>query len=255
MKELISDYERILAGVQSEYFDLTQDKYSGVFLPLPYEEYWGSHPKVMLVGRETARWNTKNGKNTIRRVIKANERGATREIVSEAVNRYSNHLELRASGRVVTKTSSRFKQYYFRLARELDLDPKALVYANLFAWDYDGRSPIDRPAGELSEVVRLSNQLLAAQIKQLKPHFIIFATGYAQIDRIIRSLFNDHFDGYVNVDPVIPRKLWEFHGGGSVCFRIAHPRATHGHGEYRGEVIARVKRSLENALPAQDTAI
>ena len=255
MKELISDYERILAGVQSEYFDLTQDKYSGVFLPLPFEGYWGSHPKVMLVGRETARWNTKNGKNTIRRVIKANERGATREIVSEAVNRYSNHLELRASGRVVTKTSSRFKQYYFRLARELDLDPKALVYANLFAWDYDGRSPIDRPAGELSEVVRLSNQLLAAQIKQLKPHFIIFATGYDQVDPIIRSLFNDHFDGYVNVDPVIPRKLWEFHGGGSVCFRIAHPRATHGHGEYRGEVIARVKRSLENALPAQDTAI
>src|SRR5690606_38526554 len=125
-------------------------KYSGVFLSVPFEEYWGSHPKVMLVGRETAGWNTKNGKNTIRRVIKASEHGATRGIVTEAVERYFNHLELSASGRVVTKARSRFKQYYFRLARELNLDPKALVYANLFAWDYDGRSPIERPDGELS---------------------------------------------------------------------------------------------------------
>ena len=247
MNALTNDYERILAGLNSEAFDLTSDKYSGVFLPVPFEEYWESSPKVMLVGRETAGWNTKNGKNTIRRVINANESGTTGDIVIEAAGRYQEHLIVRKDGSLVKKSGSRFKQYFFRLARELGVHPKGLMYANLFAWDYNRKTPKDRPENELAEVVSMSNQLLAAQIKHLKPDFIIFAAGYNGIDTVIRSLFNDHFDGYENTAPIVPKKLWEFRAGGSTCFRIAHPRATHGHGEFRKEVITRIKSHLGQA--------
>ena len=245
MDALTNDYEQILGALNSEFFDLKSDKYSGVFLPVPFEEYWNSSPKVMLVGRETAGWNTNNGKNTINRVINAIEAGDIGTIVTEATDRYQKHLELRADGSLVKKSGSRFKQYFFRLARELGVDPKGLVYANLFAWDYNKKTAKDRPENELAEVVSVSNQLLAAQIKHLKPKFIIFATGYDGVDPVIRSLFNNHFDGYENTAPVIPKKLWEFRAGGSTCFRIAHPRATHGHEEFRKEVISRIKSHLD----------
>lgn len=244
MNALTNDYERILAGLNPEAFDLESDKYSGVFLPVPFEEYWESSPKVMLVGRETAGWNTNNCKNTMRRVIKANETGAIGDIVTEAAGRYQKHLELRSDGSLVKKSGSRFKQYFFRLARELNVNPKGLMYGNLFACDYNRKTPKDRPEHELAEVVSMSNQLLAAQIKHLKPDFIIFAAGYNGIDPVIRSLFNDHFGGYENTAPIVPKKLWEFRAGGSTCFRIAHPRATHGHGVFRKEVITRIKSHL-----------
>ncbi|MDP4533499.1 hypothetical protein Q9252_15240 [Marinobacter salarius] len=244
MDALTENYKRILAGLNSEPFELKSDKYSGVFLPVPFAEYWESSPKVMLVGRETAGWNTNNGKNTIHRVIHANDACDTGKIVTEATERYQKHLEFRVDGSLIKKSGSRFKQYFFRLARELGINPKGLIYANLFAWDYNKKTAKDRPKNELAEVVSISNQLLAAQIKHLKPDFIVFATGYDGVDPVIRSLFNDHFDGYKNTAPVIPRRLWEFRAGGSTCFRIAHPRATHGHGVYRREVILRIKSHL-----------
>lgn len=256
MDALRNEYERILTGLNSAAFDLANDKYSGVFLPVPFEEYWESSPKVMLVGRETAGWNTKNGLNIMRHLIDANNAGNTGEIVSEAFERYRDHLKFRTDGSVVKKSESRFKQYYFRLARELGIHPKGLIYANLFAWDYNKKTPKDRPEKEFAEVVSMSNQLLAAQIRLLKPDFIIFAAGYDGIDPIIRRLFNDQFDGYENTAPVVPKKLWEFRAGGSTCFRIAHPRATHGHGEFRKEVILRVKSHLaQNLAPGASKVI
>jgi len=250
LKSLTADYEKILAGLNADPFDLESDKYSGVFLPVPFEEYWESHPKVMLVGRETAGWNTDNGKNTIHRVLNASEVGGIEQIVKEATGRYLNHLEYRSDGRVKTTTPHSFKQYFFKLARELGVDPKGIIYANLFAWDYNKKTPVGRPKCEMDEIISISNQLLATQIKQLEPDFIIFATGYKGIDPIIRSLFNDHFDGYENTS-VIPEKLWEFNAGGSTCFRIAHPRATWGHGEFREEVISRIKRYLGEPQPLE----
>lgn len=246
---LIDEYMRILEGLNSQPFDFSEDHYSGVFLPVPFEEYWESHPRVMLVGRETAGWNTNNGKNTISRIVRANLARETRDIVAEAVDRYRNHLNVKPDGKIVTRSRSSFKQYFFRLAKEFNRNPKSIVYSNLFAWDYKKGSPRQRPEQELAEVVMISSQLLAAQIRNLRPHFIIFATGYEGIDPVIRQLFNKHFDGYVNTAPVIPKKLWEFQAAGATCFRIAHPRATHGHGEFRQEVIERIRgRILAESL-------
>jgi hypothetical protein len=69
MERLFDAYKQILQEVDARSFNLSEDKYSGVFLPVPFEEYWYSPVKIMLVGSETAGWNTLNGKNAISRVL------------------------------------------------------------------------------------------------------------------------------------------------------------------------------------------
>ncbi|MFW8567297.1 hypothetical protein [Orrella sp. 11846] len=57
--------------------------------------------------------------------------------------------------------------------------------------------------------------------------------------RLIKQFFNEYFSGYQNKE-VISDKYWEFKAANAICFRIAHPRATHGHGEFRDKVIQRI---------------
>ena len=54
MDALFNDYATILSDLKISSFNLEEDKYSGVFLPVPFDEYWSSSIKIMLVGRETA---------------------------------------------------------------------------------------------------------------------------------------------------------------------------------------------------------
>ncbi len=245
MDALKQEYVRILQGLQIDQFNLAEDKYSGVFLPDPFEEYWAAKTKVMLVGRETAGWNTNTSppRNTIKRA--AGLGGvAISEVVDESLGRYRTHFKLKGD-KVVETSRSRFMQYYFRLARELGLHPRALIYANLFAWDYDKKSPKKRPACEFNEVVSVSQRLLATQIRLLKPDYIVFASGIKGADEPIRSLFNDHFGGYQTAkDKLIPGKLWEFEAAGATCYRIAHPRAGYGHAEFRDQVVERIKAGV-----------
>jgi hypothetical protein len=171
MDALKQEYVRILQGLQIDRFNLAEDKYSGVFLPDPFEEYWAAETKVMLIGRETAGWNTDNDKNTIKRAAGLGS-VTVAQVVDESFGRYRTHFKLKGN-KVVDTSRSRFMQYYFRLARELGLDPRAMIYANLFAWDYDKKSPRNRPASEFNEIASTSQQLLAAQIRRFKPHFIV----------------------------------------------------------------------------------
>ena len=239
METLIKTYTDILKGLNAQSFNLREDKYSGVFLPVPFEEYWLSPVKIMLVGRETAGWNTENNKNTIARVLGLIPDIAVEHVVEEAVTRYREHQARWTPG---SKSQSRFTQYHFLLARELSIPPQAIVYANLFAWDYDRKTPMLRPSKELEEVTSASLSLLAAQIYHLQPDFVVFACG-ARTDRFIKCLSNKHLKGYKTLS-VIPRKLWEFKSGNATCFRIAHPRAMYGHQEFRTEVISQIKQSV-----------
>lgn len=240
MKSLLNEYGRILKELKIDSFNLDEDKYSGVFLPVPFEEYWSSNLKIMLVGRETAGWNTDNQKNKIKRVADFYENNKISDLVNEATARYRKHLPMGKSGKVITKTRSRFKQYFFRLAKELKVEPESIVYANLFAWDYNKKTPRTRPKNELEEITSISKELLATQIKYFKPDVVIFAAGFVGIDPIIKQLFKENFGGYRNTE-VISGKFWEFEAANATCFRIAHPRATNGHGVFRDKVIQRVK--------------
>ncbi|GGY69087.1 hypothetical protein [Pseudoduganella albidiflava] len=239
MQELLEQYQQVLSRMDRSRFPLADDKYSGVFLPVAFDEYRAADFRIMHVGRETSGWNTANSKNTLGRIFSANETGTTAAIVEEAVIRYEKHLDIRPDGTVATTSKSRFKQYYFRLAKEMSLPPKSIIYANLFAWDYAGKSPLTSPAEELAAVSTVSLELLALQVKFFKPHAIVFSTGYAGIDGMLKNMFSQHFNGHETVS-VDPRKLWEFTVDDITCFRIAHPRASWGHGEYRTKVIERL---------------
>lgn len=88
MDALFNDYATILSDLKISSFNLEEDKYSGVFLPVPFDEYWSSSIKIMLVGRETAGWNTDNNKNTINRVAEFVEKDKVFELLCEATGRY-----------------------------------------------------------------------------------------------------------------------------------------------------------------------
>ncbi|EHP0861483.1 hypothetical protein KNZ39_003036 [Escherichia coli] len=241
METLLKEYTQILQGLNARSFNLKEDKYSGVFLPVPFDEYWHSPVKIMLVGRETAGWNTRNGKNTMLRALGIIPGVTADQVVKEAIVRYQQHLAVKNDGTPNLKSRSRFTQYHFRLARKLEIPPQAIVYANLLAWDYDRLTPLIRPENEVQEVISASLKLLTAQIKHLAPNFIIFASGVRRTDYILKRLLTEYLDGYETLS-VTPGRLWEFKAGNAICFRIAHPRAMRGHQKYRDEVIERIKQ-------------
>lgn len=239
---LKENYHKTLSKVDFDNFNFIEDKYSGVFLPYHFEAYEEANPKIMIVGRETAGWNTNNNKNTLKRIIDKNANNSLNDIIEESLSRYSWHLKNSPDGKIKTKHSSKFKHYYNKVSKELKLSPKSMIYANLFAWDYDKKSPLERPDEELQKIADISLELLATQIKFFNPDYIIFATGYSRIDRLIKKLFEIHFDGHETIR-VNPKKIWEFSAANTKCFRIAHPRAQHGHAVFRKEVIEIIKKN------------
>lgn len=242
--ELKQKYLEILRTVTEEDFTFSDDKYSGVFLPFHFDGFQAAPHRIMVVGRETAGWNSKNRKNTLSHIIKNNLNNSLDSVIDEAESRYSWHLKDSPSGTVKTKHTSHFQRYYYKIALELGLKPEAMIYGNLFAWDYNGVSPLTRPNVELSKIVDISIALLAEQIKFFKPNFIIFATGCNKIDSIIKRLFNESFQGYTT-ESVDPKKLWEFNAANALCFRVAHPRAlSKDHVDSRMKVISRIKESI-----------
>lgn len=249
---LKDQYALVLQNIDRNAFaHLNEDcnnAYSGIFLPFPFESYYAGSPKIMLVGRETAYWNTKNGKNKMTRIINAlDSKEKLDEILAESQARYENHLYPKGVKKEDTKLSpgrSHFKQYYFKLAKAFNLLPKDLIYANLFAWDYNGKSPRNRPEVELTEVTRISCMLLSKQIELFKPDFIVFATGYAGIDRVIQELIKLHpTSAYEKLEPSVKHRFWTFKLGQSICFRIAHPRAMGSdYSHYRQKVIEEIRK-------------
>ena len=249
IEELKESYRIILSKIDNDKYGFIDDKYSGVFLPFHFKAYEQSSPKVMIVGRETAGWNTNNNKNTLRRIIDKNNDGLIDEIIEESFFRYSWHLKNSPNGTIKKRHSSKFQNYYNKVSKELDLSPEGMIYANLFAWDYNKKTPLERPEEELKIIIDISLELLASQISFFEPDYIIFTTGYRRIDPIIKELFNRHFNGYETIR-VNPKKIWEFNAANKRCFRIAHPRAQHGHAEFRKEVIEHIKgesKTRENA--------
>ncbi|WP_372858880.1 hypothetical protein, partial [Pseudoalteromonas sp.] len=240
---LRNSYKRILSTICKNEFSFKEDKYSGIFLTYPFKAYDTTKIKVMIVGRETAGWNSKNEKNTFNRIIKKSESNQLDTIIDESLLRYSWHLKDSIDGEIKSKHSSHFKRFFTTVAKQIEIEPEAIVYANLLAWDYDGLSPLQRPAQEQDKIVVLSIQLLAEQISFYKPDHIVFATGVHKVDKIIKRLFNEYFDGYKTLE-VEPRKLWQFKAADATCYRIAHPRAmANDHPKFRQKVIELIKNN------------
>lgn len=242
--KLKQKYIDVLKTVTEDTFTFGDDKYSGVFLPFHFEEFEAAPHRVMVIGRETAGWNSKNKKNTLGRIIQHNKSNSLEKVIDEAEGRYSWHFKDSPNGVSKTKHTSHFQRYYYKIATELGLTPESMIYGNLFAWDYNGVCPLTRPESERSKIIGISVALLSEQIKFFKPEFIIFATGCRKIDSIIKRLFKEFFDGHTTTF-VEPKKLWEFKAANALCFRVAHPRALNqDHIKSRIAVINRIKESI-----------
>ncbi|MDV6316460.1 hypothetical protein [Idiomarina sp. HP20-50] len=255
---LIESYKAVLSSIRSTDFILGQDLYSGVFLSKPFEHYEASKKKVMVVGRETAGWNTagwntETKKNTISAIVKANEEGDLQDVIDESLFRYSWHLRDHPDGPVRTKSKSTFQRFYLKVAKSLELDPHALIYQNLYAWDFNGRSPLSRKDSEFKFIQRCSAELLAASIKYNRPDAIIFAVGCTTandqtIKMVCKLLAGDNHGGGESTDLVdyknyetkelVKRRYWHFQSDGIDCIRISHPRPQGGEFEkYRTKAI------------------
>ena len=245
---LIQQYINILSSVTDPDFIFCDDKYSGIFLPIHFDAYETTQPKVMVIGRETAGWNTNNKKNTIQRIVEKNKAGFLNDIIEEAFARYDWHLKTGPSGYIKKKHQSHFKRYYQKISQKLGIVQDGMIYANLLAWDYDKKSPLNRPPAEFRKIKHISIQLLEAQIRFFKPEYIVFATGY-RVDNVIKELFNTHFNGYRTTKPT-PKKFCQFEAANATCFRIAHPRVQNGNAAYRDKVISTILSLIQSTTPA-----
>lgn len=225
---LADSYKKILSSITSTDFINGQDLYSGVFLSQPFRQYYHSPVKLMLVGRETAGWNTKNSKHTMARIADANRNGNLDDIIDESFDRFSWHLLDEKGGSLKTTSTSWFKRFHLALAKTLNIDPHAILYQNLYAWDFNGLSPAKRDKSEFAIIQEYSAQLLAASIQHNQPDIILFAVGCnATNDKTIRRVCEILTDGsnetYKTKD-LVKRRFWHFQANGIDCIRIAHPR-------------------------------
>lgn len=238
LSQLEESYKEVLSSISSSNFILEKDLYSGVFLAKPFDEYNLTDKKVMVVGRETAGWNTNNSKNTISRIVACNSRDELTMVIDEAFERYSWHLLEKKGGKVRKKSTSWFQRFYLNISEMLDIDPHALIYQNLYAWDFNGESPVKRQASEFQVIQSLSIRLLSESIKFNKPNMIIFAVGCNKDnDQTIKKLCNELFNGYKTLE-VVKGKYWRFTFDDIECIRIAHPRAQNeDHRVFRGKAL------------------
>lgn len=249
---LKDSYVSALSAMPSLDIKASEDKYSGVFLAHPFDDYWTSSVRTMIIGRETNGWNTNNGKNTIGRVIDFGKQDRLGEIVDESFTRYSWHLLDKPNGEMKKKHRSHFQRFYNRLAKEVDVSPYGLIYANLFAWDFDGGSPSVREDVEFEEIKKTSLLLLSELIKFARPDVLIFAVGCNRTnDDAIKQLFSVYFEPHKTTE-LVSKKYWKFESAGMECFRIAHPRAMSGeHPLFRDKVVSDIKSKVQSKPPLE----
>jgi len=227
IRSLNDRYATILNEFQVDGLSPEDDYFSGVFLAYPSEAYENSRIKLMLVGRETAGWNTNNGLGGLNRLQRSVLEGDVSGILQEAEARYRKHITSIASE---TLRTSSFCRFFSRLDEDCGEGNQGIVYANLFAWDYKKSYPLDGPKGAADVIKTVSAKLLAAQIELCEPDAIVFATGTnVGADVQIKLTMNDHLGGYItDKEGFIPKRLWPFAPNSmpaTKCYRIAHPRA------------------------------
>ncbi|HBU97141.1 hypothetical protein [Thalassospira lucentensis] len=230
---LRKSYETIIRRIEN--IAVIDDQYSGVFLVEPFDEYFDFSPRIFIVGRETAGWNTDNNKNTIARIQDNIEKNEVSITINDSLTRYKKHL---GDGK-----GRGFKRFFSKLAKETgrpkEAREKSITYANAYAWDFNNKTPQDQPDFKYLETI--SRELLRTQIDYLKPDIIIFAATITGLDNYIRKLFPER----ENLDPFVAKKFWHFKAEGIDCFRIAHPRSINGeHPKYRELVIDEVKKII-----------
>lgn len=220
-ERLTSAYRDALASVPSHWLDRSRHNeadfahLSGLFLPGVSTDYVQAQKRVMVVGRETRRWD----------IIKPDRPFLDLdEYIHRAMAIQQSHL----AGYIQDKADK--GQSFFNLLRKLrHADPSCgIAWANLFSFAWRRGSPMRWQHFEVLKAV--SKQLLEAQIRILQPDIIIFANG-ASSARIRQEYFPHKGEfsvctelGDYREQGIPVSQLWRFRLFGSIqCYRIQHP--------------------------------
>lgn len=223
VQQLRSDYKKAIERQDiSAIYSVDNDNISGVFLSKPSEDYFNVSPRIMVVGQEPRGWRDKACK--VKNNLEIDEVD-----LQESMNKT---LEFARSG----GKTSKFFQFYRKVAKEVHLANKdAIIWSNQFCVSSNKKSPVKTGKDKFAIIKDLSNDLLKAQINNLRPDVVIFTTGPSR-DKYIKECFPE----LETIEVIVPRRLWHFKVGSVHCFRITHPRYLRGNKMW-GQVIEHVK--------------
>lgn len=218
---LANAYRDVLTGLPQHWLDRSQShdveyaKLSGLFLPGTSVAYHCAPQKILVVGRETRRWD----------VLKGDEKFESLDTyICKAMATQQDHL-----GRYIFEPRDRGESF-FNLLRDLaeDHGTQGIAWANLFSFAWDKKSPMRWK--HFAKLLKISEQLLKVQIENLQPDIIIFACG-ASSAKFRQGYFPHKGESSVCTElgdfceQGIPlNQLWRFKLHQRIqCFRIQHP--------------------------------
>lgn len=188
---------------------------SGLFLPGTSASYQSAPQKIMVVGRETRRWDVLKGEDKFQ---------SLEDYICKAMTIQQDHL-----AKFIREPRDRGESF-FNLLRDLadDHGVQSLAWANLFSFAWNKKSPMRWE--HFPTLLEISERLLKAQIEVLRPHIIIFANG-ASSAKFRQRYFPHKGEGSVCTElgdfcrEGVPRsQLWQFSLHERIqCFRIQHP--------------------------------
>lgn len=218
---LANAYREILTGLSQHWLDRSRSheaeyaKLSGLFLPGTSPAYHFAPQKILVVGRETRRWDVLEGDDKFENL---------ETYICKAMAVQQDHL-----ARFILKPKDRGESF-FNLLRNLadDHGTQSIAWANLFCFAWNKKSPMHWKHFE--KLLEISEQLLKAQVNILQPDVIIFANG-ASSARFRQGYFPHKGESSVCselgdfCEQGIPlNQLWRFNLYQRIqCFRIQHP--------------------------------
>lgn len=218
---LTQAYKHILSTLPLHWFDRSQShtpefaKLSGLFLPGASQAYEQASRRIMVVGRETRRWNITNNEVPFIDLDEYIQRAMAKQ--QACLTQYMSKPKDKGAS-------------FFNLLRALAADHgnEGIAWANLFSFAWDGKSPMRWP--KYRELEAISMQLLKTQVDILKPDIIIFANG-ASSAKARRTYFPHTGEHSVctqladyREQGIAKDQLWQFCLNGSIqCYRIQHP--------------------------------
>lgn len=219
-------YTDLLKDIDTRYLDNPNTrKYmfkglSGLFLPSVSENYQNAEKKVMVIGSETAGWEPlAKTKNTY------DDFESVESYIDRAMQKHQHYFKKQLEKKSGDKGHT-FHNFTRATANTVGKD--GLVYANLFCFDWNGKSPMRCP--EFEFIKKLSAEILDAQINILQPDCIIFANGISSA-KYLREFFPVGEGMRCTDSKSYPEKisshyLWEFMLDKKIrCFRVHHPSA------------------------------
>ncbi|MDM3886953.1 hypothetical protein QSV36_15350 [Pseudomonas sp. BCRC 81390] len=220
-QQLTSAYRQTLSDLPLHWLDRSREHeadfkhLSGLFLPGTSLHYEQAMKRIMVIGRETRRWD----------IVTAREPFIDLDdYIQRAMAIQQEHLAKYSSGKADRGAS------FFNFVREIRQGDNTLgvAWANLFSFAWQRGSPMRWE--HFKELVKVSKRLLEVQIDILRPDIIVFANGASSAH--IRQQFFPH-KGELSVcselgdyreHGISLNQLWRFRLHDAIqCYRIQHP--------------------------------